>query len=968
VELLALVALGVALVAWRRTRRLAELEGRVRSLELVIAEGGARHDAAAAEPPIAAPAPPREAPPSPLATPPPPAPTPTVAPQPRPELPQPPAPPRAPRAPKAPRVPIDWERWLGVRGAALLGGIVLALAGLLFVRYSIEHGLIPPWLRVVLGIATGIGCLVASDRALRPRYEATANALAGAGVVILYGAFWAARASYELIGTGPTFAAMLLVTVTGCALSWRHRSLVIGVLGLAGGFATPLLVSTGEDRPIGLFGYLLLLDFGLLFLSRRRGWPLLALGSVLGTALYQVLWIGFRMTPERHLLGLAILGVFALLFSFAGRGQREEAASWRVSRAASLLFPVAFGLYFAARADLGLHVAPLALLLALVGAASGTLSRIHSERWLGLATAAATVPVFATWLLRAPLGNDLAWEAAAMAVLLAAVHHFFVERERDVAGWDGPAPAALAIGGGLLALFAAAPLRHSYVALWPWLAAWLGLALLLIRHAGFPRRAPLQLAAAVGMACGFSLWLAIAPRQIDLAWPWSYAVASLGVAVVFQAVAILRRRGPAHRFAEHAAALLCAALLLSFASPVLPSALPAFALLGTALLLGVLGAFVAARLGAGGWLLVALGTFALVLYDFASGGAASGVELTGLGIGGLGVVFFWAWPVLCGGALERDRFASYASALAPAAGFPALRLLFEARFGDAFIGALPLGLAVLSIAAARHWQRARSDDPARARGLIWQLAVGLGFLTVAIPLQLDREWITIGWALEGAALIWLWRRFDHPGLKLVGVALLLGVTIRLVANPALLGYHPRASWPVLNWLLYTYLVPAAALLVSAGTLAKLELPRLRPFETQLYVQGRPLGALALGLSGLLVVFAWINLTVIDAFSTGAALELRFERGAARDLALSLAWVVYALTLLTLGVRRASRALRWASLGLMMVTIAKVFLYDLGELRDLYRVASLLGLALSLIAVSLAYQRFVFRREPNEEAA
>src|SRR4030095_15954802 len=196
------------------------------------------------------------------------------------------------------------------------------------------------------------------------------------------------------------------------------------------------------------------------------------------------------MTPHRTLRGRAILGVSALLFSFAGRGQREEAASWRVSRAASLLFPVAFGLYFAARADLGLHVAPLALLLALVGAASGTLSRIHSERWLGLATAAATIPVFATWLLRAPLGNDLAWEAAAMAVLLAAVHHFFVERERDVAGWDGPAPAALAIGGGLPPLFAAAPLRHSYVALWPWLAAWLGLALLLIRHAGFPRRAP----------------------------------------------------------------------------------------------------------------------------------------------------------------------------------------------------------------------------------------------------------------------------------------------------------------------------------------------------------------------------------------------------------------------------------------------------------------------------------------------
>jgi uncharacterized membrane protein len=49
----------------------------------------------------------------------------------------------------------------------------------------------------------------------------------------------------------------------------------------------------------------------------------------------------------------------------------------------------------------------------------------------------------------------------------------------------------------------------------------------------------------------------------------------------------------------------------------------------------------------------------------------------------------------------------------------------------------------------------------------------------------------------------------------------------------------------------------------------------------------------------------------------------------------------------------------------MVTIAKIFLYDLGELRDLYRVGALLGLAISLIAVSLMYQRFVFRRSAEE---
>ena len=86
---------------------------------------------------------------------------------------------------------------------------------------------------------------------------------------------------------GVTYGLMILVTVACGALAWRHRSLVIAVLGLAGGFATPLLLSTGTDNPIGLFGYILVLDTGLLFLAQRRRWPLLGLLGLLATVFYQ---------------------------------------------------------------------------------------------------------------------------------------------------------------------------------------------------------------------------------------------------------------------------------------------------------------------------------------------------------------------------------------------------------------------------------------------------------------------------------------------------------------------------------------------------------------------------------------------------------------------------------------------------------------------------------------------------------
>src|SRR5439155_1042423 len=201
-----------------------------------------------------------------------------VVPPPLTERPPPPPPagarrPAAPPPVHAPRVAIDWEQLLGVRAAAGLGGVALALAGLLFFKYSVEHGLIPPWLRVVLGTVVGVASIAGSEWTLRRRYARTADALAGAGMVVLYAAFWAASIRYGLVPIPVAFVLMVAVTASGCILSWRHGSQVIASLGLVGGFLTPLLLSTGTDRPIGLFGYVLLLDTGLLYLARQRRWP-----------------------------------------------------------------------------------------------------------------------------------------------------------------------------------------------------------------------------------------------------------------------------------------------------------------------------------------------------------------------------------------------------------------------------------------------------------------------------------------------------------------------------------------------------------------------------------------------------------------------------------------------------------------------------------------------------------------------
>jgi hypothetical protein len=99
-------------------------------------------------------------------------------------------------------------------------------------------------------------------------------------------------------------------------------------------------------------------------------------------------------------------------------------------------------------------------------------------------------------------------------------------------------------------------------------------------------------------------------------------------------------------------------------------------------------------------------------------------------------------------------------------------------------------------------KRTSLTSPARDAQLALFGGAALFFITLIFPIQFDRQWITVGWALEGAALCWLFHRVPHPGLRLTGVVLLVVVFGRLALNPAVLSYHPQAAFP-LNWYLYT---------------------------------------------------------------------------------------------------------------------------------------------------------------------
>jgi hypothetical protein len=501
----------------------------------------------------------------------------------------------SPVVPEAPRITIDWERWIGVQGAAVLGGIVLALAGLLFFQYSIEHGLISPTLRVILGTLVRVACVAAPQASWRDRYPDTANALTGAGLVILYASFWAARNLYGLLGVVPAFGLMALVTAAGCVIAVTRSSQLVAILGLVGGFATPFLLSSGANRPIGLFGYVLLLDVALLAISRRHRWPLLAALALAGTFLYQLFWIGSRMRPDQLGRGLALRGILSIQFVVGARqGGEERPRGWLTMRAASALYPFAFVLYLAGHARFGAQFYPHAVLLVLLSIAASWLAERENEPRIALGAASAGVAAAAAWLLTGTMDASLAWESAASVIALALPFHVFAERARSQPLGESVVLATVISSAGLL-IFEVVGSLDAEGAIWPWTVGWIGLAALLVRQGTIPNREVLQLAGWTMLSAALSL--GHLARGDDPSFPSLsvYLAFVLLVSVAAQLSALVQSGRESAGHAERGASLMALVFLLSFAVTPRLHRLPPDLLLAATLAFGFLGAVAATR-------------------------------------------------------------------------------------------------------------------------------------------------------------------------------------------------------------------------------------------------------------------------------------------------------------------------------------------------------------------------------------
>ncbi len=346
--------------------------------------------------------------------------------------------------------------WLLGGNTVLRVGVVLLFLGLAFLlRYATEGMIVPVEARYA-SVAASALALLGLGWWLRQRNPAFALMMQGTGIAVLYLTVFASMKLHALMGPGMAFSLLVAVTVFSATLAVTQNSLALACVAALGGFAAPLLTSTGEGSHVALFSYFALLNAGIFAIAWFKAWRPLNLIGFLGTFGIGFAWGLKAYTAElfwstEPFLVLFFLMYLAIGLLFAMRtlqahetgpedDSREALLRWSARQGSyvdgSLLFgtPIAgFGLQYALVEHLAFGAAFSALAL---GVLYLLIARVLTGRAPGRAlllveTCLALGVVFAT--LAIPLGLDAQWTTVAWAIEGAAVFWLGMRQDRVLA-------------------------------------------------------------------------------------------------------------------------------------------------------------------------------------------------------------------------------------------------------------------------------------------------------------------------------------------------------------------------------------------------------------------------------------------------------------------------------------------------------------------------------------------------------
>ncbi len=682
---------------------------------------------------------------------------------------------------------LTMEQFMGGKLFAWIGGLALFLGIVFFVKLSLERGWISPGLRVAIGLATGAALVIAGVLTQRKeRYAVLAQTLCATGIVALYGVSFAAHALYQLPPFDHvmvTFGFMAVVTAVAFVLAVRMQAKVVAVLGLLGGFLTPVLCSTGRDQALALFGYIALLDLGVLAIVRRMRWQALAALAAAGTVLMQGGWMLRFFQSSGYAVGSAtwvpvglLLGFLALFTAALAWKRKEDEASPLgaiLLAGGAMLSALVFLSYDSISSRPGVLYTLVFAIQALVMAVVWLRPQARAAQGI-----AASLGFLHLWIwTQEHLTTELLGWALGLYLMFGAMQTAFAvlwmrrgdDDARPIMCW---APLVSVV----LMLLPVASLPEVSVMLWP---ALLVANLLVIGVAMASGSLMPVLAALVLTMITISAWVfgRLPANAAESLTP--FLVVLGGFSVVFGlAASVLAKR--------HAQAPLAQGM------PVSAAVMPFLLLIAAMMHLHVGDPTPVFGLG------MALVVFLLALTRW------TGLTVLVPTALGCSLALQWAW--------HSGNFAPVhaRTALAWHAGFTAVFMIFPHLFGKGWqtrvspwLASAASGLGIFAVVCwtvevlwrelpdgflptlfslpplvglAWVMRYHAADNPARRVQAGGFLFVALFFITLFFAWQFEKQWITLGWALEGAVLLgigfrWHLRVMRQAGLAVVAMAL-----------------------------------------------------------------------------------------------------------------------------------------------------------------------------------------------------
>ena len=320
-------------------------------------------------------------------------------------------------------------------------GLLVLFVGVGFLlRYAVQHDMLSIEARL-LGAAVGGLVLLVLGWRQRHRRQTFALLLQGGGVGIMYITVFGAAKLFGMVPLGMAFALMVALVILSTALALLQDAKSLALFGAAGGFLTPILLSTGSNDYVALFGFYALLNLGILSVAWYRSWRELNLlgflftfgiGSFWGVTRYEP---AFFATTEPFLIlfflmyvAIAVLFAFRQPEGFRGYVDGTLVFGTPIVTAAlqgGMVYRYEYGMALSALALAFFYIVLARALWARGSEATRRVMRLLTESFLAMAV------VFGT--LAIPLALDGRWSSAAWAMEGAALVWLGVRQARWLA-------------------------------------------------------------------------------------------------------------------------------------------------------------------------------------------------------------------------------------------------------------------------------------------------------------------------------------------------------------------------------------------------------------------------------------------------------------------------------------------------------------------------------------------------------